>query len=115
MSIAKRLILAGFMGAIVCSYPQKVWAKDFTNSVFLEMSPEHQKFWLSGAMDTLVYIAAFKSKDIGQCVSDWYFGEKIGERNWLILESMKKYPDHKPIAVLAALSQRSCGQYIEVG
>lgn len=80
----------------------------------MALPPNEQKFWLSGAIGTLVYVAAFKDASIGQCVNDWYFGEKYAERNWLILESMKKYPDHKPIVVLAALTQRGCGKYLEV-
>lgn len=113
MSIAKRLILAGFMGTLATIYPQKVCAEGFRAKQFLEIPPEQQQYWLNGSIGTLVYIAAFKSASIGQCVNDWYFGDKRGERNWLILESMKKYPDYQPVVILVALTERSCGKHTE--
>lgn len=102
------------MSAITAIYPQNVWAEGFSSREFLEMQPENQKFWLSGAIDTLGHIAAFKGKVVGQCVIDWYFGEKVGERNWLILESMKKYPEQTPTVILVALTERACGKYTDV-
>lgn len=78
------------------------------------MKPEQQKFWLGGAMETLVHVAAFKGKKIGQCVNDWYFGDQQVKRNGLIFASMKKYPDHTPTVILLALTQKACGRYLVV-
>lgn len=83
----------------------------FRSKHFLEISDEHKKFWLDGAITAFAHMAATKNQTLGKCVYDWYFSEKIGERNWLILESMKKYPDATPTAVLLAITERECGAY----
>lgn len=110
----KRLALAGFMSVIPLINPQEVWAEGFNNKDFLKMPPIRQKFWLNGAMDTLAHVASFKDKTIGQCVVDWYFGEKHAQRNGLIFASMEKYPDHTPTVIIVALTQRACGVYLKV-
>ena len=112
MTLKKVTLLGSIALALITSYPQNVRADIFKNSDFLEMQEERQKFWLTGALETLVHVAAFKNKDLGQCVNDWYFSEKMAERNWLIMESIKKYPDHTPSAILVALTQRACGEYL---
>ena len=114
MTVGKSAIFRSLCLLFLALYPQQASADGFNNRDFLQMQPEQQKFWLSGAIDTLVHVAAFKDKQIGQCVTDWYFGEKTAERNWLILESFKKYPDHTPTVVLLALTQKACGKYLEV-
>ena len=75
------------------------------------MPDTNKNFWLQGAMAAFAHMAATYSQEKGQCVYGWYFSEQIGERNWLILESMKKYPDVSPTAVLLALTERACGKY----
>lgn len=88
-----------------------VWAEGYTNEMFLMLPEAHQKFWIQGAMHALGLVAAGKSKETGKCVIDWYFGDKRGERNGLILASMKKYPDSYPSAIFLALTERECGAY----
>lgn len=86
-------------------------AGGFTNKDFLTLPEAHQKFWIQGAMYTLIHVAAAKDPKTGQCVSDWYFGDKRAERNGLILASMKKYPESYPSAVFLGLTERTCGNY----
>lgn len=114
MTLSKALAIGSLCLVITGLYPQKVWASVFNNQDFLDMPPLQQNLFLKGAMETLGQVAAFKNKETGQCVYDWYFSDKMSERNWLILESMKKYPDHTPTAILIALTQRTCGVYLEV-
>lgn len=83
----------------------------FRSKHFLELPEAHQKFWLHGAMNAFSHMAAAKNQQLGKCVHDWYFSDKIGERNWLILESMKKYKNATPTAVLLALTENICGEY----
>ena len=83
----------------------------FRSKHFLELPDEHKKFWLDGAITAFAHIAAARDKTKGECVYNWYFSEQIGERNWLILESMKKYPTATPTAVLLAITERECGAY----
>ena len=78
---------------------------------FLQMEDVKKKFWIDGAISALGHVAAAKNKEQGSCVYDWYFSDKIADRNGLILASMKKYPDSAPTAVLLALTERECGIY----
>lgn len=114
MTLKKLAVSASIALAFTAFNPQNVLAEGFRGKQFLEMPPEQQQYWLNGSIGTLVYIAAFKKAEIGQCVNDWYFKEKRGERNWLILESMKKYPDHQPVVILVALTERACGKYTKI-
>lgn len=100
--------------AIVCASQSTVHAEGFLARDFLQLPDASKKFWLHGAMLTLSHIAANQNQELGQCVTDWYFNESIGERNWLILESMKKYPDVSPTTILIALTEKSCGKYSEL-
>ena len=85
----------------------------FTNREFLLLDEAHQKFWIQGAMYALLHVAAAKKKQSGQCIADWYFGDKRADRNGLILASMEKYPNSYPSAVFIALTERACGIYHE--
>lgn len=86
-----------------------VYAKGFTNKDFLILPETQQKFWIQGAMYMLIHIGAAKSQEKGQCVADWYFGEKRPQRNSLILGSMEKYSSSYPSVVMLALVERECG------
>lgn len=114
MTLKKLAVSASLALAFTAFHPQEVLAEGFNNRAFLLMPQEHQKYWLNGAIDSLAHVAAFKKKDIGQCVIDWYFGDKHAQRNGLIFASMERYPDHTPIVVLVALTQRACGTYLKV-
>lgn len=97
---------------ILALYPAQASAQAFTNKDFLELPEIQQKGFIDGAMQTLYQMAAQESIETGQCVHDWYYGDKRTKRNWLILRSMEKYPDNRPPAILAALTERACGRYI---
>ena len=86
-------------------------AEGFLARDFLQLPDASKKCWLHGAMMTFSYMAATHSRDMGQCVYEWYFSKQLGERNSLILASMEKYPDVSPTAVLLALTERACGKY----
>ena len=86
-------------------------ATEFTNQDFLALPEAHQKFWIEGAMDVLIQIAAAHSTEQGQCVADWYFSDQRAERNGLILASMHKYPTYPPRTIFVALTEQVCGAY----
>ncbi len=84
--------------------------KGFLNKDFLTLTNEQKKFWLTGSIEALVYVAAAKTKKQGKCVANWYYTD-TPRKNGLILGSIEKYPDSTPSAVLLALTERECGTY----
>lgn len=95
-----------------------VWAEDetsegFYNRDFLKMAPEKQNTWIIGAFVGVSGIIAMRDKEAAKCVYDWYFNDKVAEQNWVLLESMKKNPDIKPVAVIIYWTQKDCGNYWE--
>ena len=82
----------------------------FRNSQFLTLTDEQKKYWITGTIEALAYVAAAKSQQQGQCVVDWYYTD-TPRKNGLILGSIEKYPDSTPSAVILALTERECGTY----
>lgn len=99
------------LNTLVWACVSGVQADEFLNRDFLTLQEAHQKFWIQGAMDTLIQVAAAKGKEKGQCVANWYYSEKRAERNSLILASMKKYSNEHPSALMLALVEQSCGTF----
>ena len=113
----KALIFLGFLVPPMLLFANVSFASgddadnSFTAKDFLQLSDEQKKFWIEGAVDAYGQVAAAKSNDLGKCVLQWYYGDKIAERNSLILASMKKYPDIIPSAIMLALTERACGTF----
>lgn len=103
------LVLCSLM--ISVSYPQKSFAEKTTEPHFLELDDGKKKFLILGTIDTLAVVAAQQSKEIGQCVFDWYY-EDVPNKNSLILASMAKYKDYELATVVIALTEAKCGRYI---
>lgn len=114
MSIPGCLAVAGAIAASALLYPQKSGAQSqaFTNKDFLQLPEMQQKGFIDGAVSTLYQMAAQESAEIGQCVYDWYYGDKRAERNGLILRSMEQYPDNLPSVIIVALTENACGRYV---
>lgn len=91
-------------------YPQEGDTEGFKNEDFLELNNDQKKFWLTGAIEALVHVAAAKSEEQGKCVYDWYYTD-TPQKNGLIIVSMETYPDSTPGAVILALTERGCGTY----
>ena len=83
-------------------------AEGFKNSNFLNLTNDQKKHWLYSAIDTLGFVAGHKNKKQGACVWHWYH-QDISDKNGLILEYMKKYPESSPSAILIALTEKECG------
>lgn len=92
-------------------YPQKTWADSVTNSDFLGFTNEQKKAWLNSAIDTLGFVAAYKNKDQGRCVWEWYASD-VAKKNGLIEAYMKQHPDKSPSAILIGLTENACGAYV---
>lgn len=99
-----------YVALLIC-FSETVLAAEVTSKDFLALPEAHQKFWIQGAMDVLIQIAAAKSTEQGQCVADWYFSDKQAQRNSLIIASMKKYPAYTPRIIFVALTEKACGSY----
>jgi len=101
-------LLLGYQQAAVAS--STTVKKGFWNKDFLMLTKEQKKFWITGAIEALTYVAAAKKEKQGQCVYDWYYTD-TSKKNGLILGSIEKYPNSTPSAVLLALTERECGTY----
>ena len=97
---------------LMFSYSEKASADAFTNKDLLALPELQRKGYIDGVISTLWQVAALENLETGQCVVDWYYGEKIKERNWLIMRSLEKYPDYRPENILIALTERACGSYL---
>lgn len=97
---------------LAVTWAQPVQAQAFTSADFLKLPEMQQKGFLDGAVSTLYQMAAQSSKETGQCVHDWYYGDKTAERNWLILDTMKKNPDYRPAVIITALAESVCGRFV---
>ena len=111
MTLSKAGIIGSLSLIITVAYPHNVWAKNFKNKDFLKMAPIQQKFWLSGAIDTLGHVAVLKNKTQSQCTYDWYYGDTANQ-NGIIMASIRKYPDHTPSAIVIVLAEKKCGKFV---
>lgn len=100
---AVSLVFTGF-------YPQTAFSEEFKNKDFLKLENNEKKSWLLASIETLWQVEALKNKKMAQCIADWYYKD-VANKNGLIVSSMKKYPEHTPVAILVALTERSCGSY----
>lgn len=92
-------------------HPVLASSDGFRSRNFLEMDSIKKKFWPHGSIMSYANIAAARDKDKGKCVYNWYFSDKIAERNGVILASMKNYPQVTPSAVILALLENACGEF----
>ena len=109
------VLKAGIIGTVCLGfsviYPQEVLAEGLKNEGFLKLSSEQKKYWLYSAIDTLGFVAAYKDKQKGQCVWEWY-GKDIAKKNGLIEAYMAKNPEKSPSAILIGLTEKACGSYV---
>jgi hypothetical protein len=95
------------------TFIQQSYAQGIKNSDFLELPPEEQKFFLSGAIDTLGHVAFQRNEAKGKCIFDWYFNKvDNSKQNGVIFASFKKYPEYTPSSILIALTEKQCGRYV---
>ncbi len=100
------------IGAALFAFGTEASSQAFKSKDFLEMPEMQQKGYIDGAVSTLYQMAAQESIQTGQCVHDWYYGDKTSERNWLILDTMQKNPDYRPSVIIAALAESVCGRFV---
>lgn len=77
------------------------------------MEDVKKKFWLHGAISALSHAASIKNIEEAKCIDEWYFNDKIAEKNGLIIASMEQYPEHAPSTILLALIELDCDVYWE--
>lgn len=110
MNRIKPSIIAGLICAGIGLYPQVSKADKFTGQDFLQLTPEQQKFWIAGAIDSLSAFVFVQNKSKGQCIYNWYFKD-TAKKHGLLLASAEKYNTHEPRAILLALIKRGCGDF----
>lgn len=96
-------------------YPQISAADGFTSADLLKWKVESQDsyFWSSVTMAGVV--ASQNRREAARCIDSWYSGndETRKKRNRLIRETMQKYPDYNPQAVIFAMIRKQCGRLFE--
>lgn len=111
MSIAKSLILAGFMSVSAAIYPQDLDAQEtFTSAEFLKWKLSDQKGYFRTNIGMASLIAAQNDRAHAKCIEDWYLGSEREAADY-ILASMRRYPEHHPRAIIMAALQKVCGPF----
>jgi hypothetical protein len=110
LTIAKSFIYGVAALVFTGLYPQTALGEGFKNKDFLKLENNEKKYWLLASIETLWQVEALKNKKTAQCIADWYYKD-VANKNALLLASMRKYPNYAPIAILVALTEKSCGNY----
>jgi hypothetical protein len=107
-------IRGGIAGILICAAtgaPLAAHASDFTAEKVLHgMSADERAAYIAGVVEGLAY-ARYKNdgdQTVGmRCIYDWlYLNEEAPQA---ILATFKRFPDHTPGAVIAAMAQKECG------
>lgn len=103
----------GILAAI--TYPQKdANAQTYTEKV-LGWTEEQQGalFGASIAMAAMIASQMDDKKHIAECIDDWYGDDvnRVRTRNSEIVETLRRFPNNHPQAVVLAVIQRECGKF----
>ena len=90
----------------------QAYAEPPKSSEFLQHSDGQRAWWFTGAFETLAHSMSQIDKTKSDCIADWYFNAPE-ERRKELEDTMRKYPDHAPSAVVIALMQKHCGKLAE--
>lgn len=86
-------------------------ATDFTAKAVMEkMQPEQRYAYVAGVVEGLAYARFSKDgqkPDGMNCIYDWFY--KKPDTLDVIYAGLGQYPDYPPGAIIATLSQKSCG------
>lgn len=107
------MFLAGGMSALTVVNGGAAKAEDMTaGSVLKRFSTNELHLYLTGIIEGLKYARYEKegktTKGGWRCIHDWYFNDKNSPT--IVLRALRKYPDHMPNAVMAALIKQKCGE-----
>ena len=107
MTKASVFIALGVILASVLVSPAQ--ADKLKNREFLTFSEGQRQWWYAGAFDALGHAAFVEDEAKGQCVWNWLAAHP--DREALLLDSFRQYPDHAPTSILLAVLRRDCGVF----
>ena len=80
------------------------------NSWFLKNDEGQRIWWYMGAFTSLGHIVSQSDPKKADCIWNWSFKEPK-EKQKLLEETMRKYPDHSPSGIILALLYKDCGKF----
>ena len=86
-------------------------AESFTNKDFLKLTDDQKSHYIFAMTDTLGFVAAYKNKEIGRCVWEWY-SKSVAKANGEIITYIEEYPEKSPSMIVIALTEKECGNYV---
>ncbi|MDI6029447.1 hypothetical protein QBK99_25180 [Corticibacterium sp. UT-5YL-CI-8] len=99
------------LSLLLAALPVAAEATDFTaGKVLNEMSADERAAYISGVVEGLAYARYKKDGDETggmKCIYDWLYYEDTTPQD--ILSAFKRFPDHTPGAVMAAMVEKECG------
>jgi hypothetical protein len=104
----KPLVLIAF--CLLTTVSIQAYADIDKNSKFMQHSPSQRAWYYLGAFDAIGHVVTLKNKSQGDCIYAWYFSNPEA-RKTLIENTLLKYPDHSPTAILIALLRKDCGDF----
>ncbi len=107
------VLFAAFFGGIVSVQPNHTQTSDFTAGSLLErMTSSELNAYLTGVVHGLAY-TRYKQEgnqtDGGMdCILGWFFNG--GQAVKQIMQAFRKFENHAPYAVVAAMVEQKCGE-----
>lgn len=100
---------------VLVSFPQLAAAQGFTSATVLEWSEANQDAMFQTSVTMIGVVAAQMNahKDIARCIDGWYLKEGAvdPERNEEIRETLSRFPEIHPQAVILAVVEKACGKF----
>lgn len=89
----------------------QAYAQNEGGGEFLQKYSEAQRAWYYiGAFEAFGHVAALQNQQAGNCVWNWY-ASNPETRKIQIENTIRKYPDHTPTAIMIALLRKDCGVF----
>lgn len=82
----------------------------FTSAEFLKWKLANQEAYLRTNIGMAVLVAEQNEKKHAACIQEWYTVDERRARDYILMV-MRKYPDHHPRGVIAAVIIQQCGNF----
>lgn len=103
---SRRFITGVIMAVLLAATPAfAITAGD----VLDRMSADERGGYITGAIDTAIYLAAVQEKNNAksECILNWYYGDKAkGPRE--VIATFERYKDKPAVALIKVLIDRAC-------
>ncbi|MEM6890150.1 MAG: hypothetical protein AAF636_18745 [Pseudomonadota bacterium] len=97
------------------SFPQLLWANEFTASDVLKWGQEAQNSYFNTSVGMIAILAARTGEHghVADCLNDWYWTDDGNDpkKNDLFREVMSTLGTYHPQAVILAVVEKHCGSF----